>query len=619
MASIRQWLSVSSWARVVPGIKDAFIRFPLPFISVTVASLVALLALHEIRFASRDVIARLLVGLGYGSVALTSLRLVVDSRHWSLARHAIAAVVVMAVVAGYAWLIFDRMSFSVSVYFASALILSLLFAPYINSRSDQASVWYFNYQTGVAVFFAGLATLVLAAGIFIILSSLRYLFDVKFPSTIYGDVWILGWGMLFPVYILANISRQFDYEAETCSFPKGIRFITNYILLPLMVVYMAILYAYFARITINWELPRGKLTWMIAVFGTVGIVTKLLAYPIRNSGTRLLAWFDRYYYYALIVPIILLAVAIGVRIRDYGVTEQRYTIVLMAVWFSSIVLLAIFRRDRFHIRYVPMILSVLLLLGTFGPWSAAEVSIRSQVSRFEAILSDHQLLRDGVAVKAGTDIPFAERKRLSSIADYLCANEERFRRVRPWFRTLMLDAGKKDTLPCIGMGGSGLVKLMGIHYVNRWQQKPQLEQFDFNYQIFQLNRDFLDVSGYDYVAHGTLYQFDNKSYEHKFKLHQKADDATVVLKRSGDRLTVSTEAGDTAAFDIGGIIRELRKHNTSTLNQADRKQMSISAISASGRFKAHLILEQVQGTVSANQELNITYIQYVVMLKFNET
>ena len=604
---------------MMPDIKDAFSRFPIPFICIIAACLISLLTLHDVRFIGRDLFPRLLVNLTYGAVALTSLKLLVESKNWSPARHLVAAVVVMTIVVIYAWFIIDKNVFSTSVYFASALILSMLFAPYLNKRSDQASVWYFNYQTGVAVFFAGLASLVLAVGLIIILASLHYLFDIKIASNVYGDIWILSWGGLFPIYVLANISRQFDYEAESCSFPKGIQFITNYILLPLMVVYMAILYAYFVRITIQWQLPRGKLTWMIAVFGSLGIVTKLLAYPIRNSGTRLLLWFDKYYYYALIVPIILLAIAIGVRIRDYGVTEQRYTVVLMAVWFSSIVLLAIYKRDRFHIKYVPMILAVLLLLGSYGPWSTAEVSLRSQVSRLASLSSEYRLVRDGQLVKAKTDMPFAARKKLSSIIDYLCQSERRFERVRPWFKTLLQEAGKKETTPCMMIGGKRLVELMGVEYVYRWRthaDQNQNDHFNYDSHVLQTNKTLLGVSGYDYVGRGTLYLY-AKNWKYTLNYNYKGKNKTVTVLRNGEQVTISTEDGDKATFDIGGVIRELRKQHVATIKPADRDNLSLTASSANGRFKARLLLEQIRGSISAQQEIKINFIQYLLMLKFN--
>ena len=310
-----------------------------------------------------------------------------------------------------------------------------------NRASDSSSVWYFNYQTSVAIFFAGFATLILGAGLSLIMASTGYLFEIKIPQEAYGDVWVMSWGLLFPVYILANISTEFDFEDDSCDFPKGIRFIANYLLAPIMLAYMLILYAYFLKIIVQWELPRGNLGWMITSFGTIGIITRLLAFPIRTSGTRLLILFDKYYFQALIVPILLLAVAIGVRISQYGITEERYAVVLLGIWFSSVVVLTMMKKDDFHIKYIPMILATLALLASIGPWGAVNVSVLSQTSCFESLLEKHGLLMDDQAVKSKIEIPFAERKRLSSIADYMGESQYRLERIKPWFSSLMDQSG----------------------------------------------------------------------------------------------------------------------------------------------------------------------------------
>lgn len=619
MVSIKKLFTLSTWTRVMPGIKDAFIRFPLPVICVIGASLIGLLAVHDVKFASREIAGKSLVSLIYGAIALTSLKLFGESKNWALSKHALAALAVMTVVVYYVSLVFDKFLFSPSVYFVSALLLSLLFVPYINRQSDQASVWFFNYQTGVAVFFAGLASLVLGMGIYIILSSLHYLFDIKIPSRTYGDVWILCTGVLFPIYVLANISRQFDFEATSCGFPKGVRFITNYILLPLMVVYMAILYAYFGRIIIQWELPRGNLTWMIAVFGSVGIVTKLLAYPIRNDGTRLLAWFDKYYYFALLVPIILLAIAIGVRIHDYGITEKRYTIVLMGVWFASVALLTIFKKDRVHIKYVPMILAGLLLVGSYGPWGAVQVSTNSQVNRFESFLTNHQLLHNGQVVMAKAEMPYEQRKILSSIADYLCANEQRYKRIQPWFTSLIAQSGKKEYKSRKWLSSMELVKLMGISYVNRWQVVENLERFEYNSQLFDFNRTLVDVSGFDYIGHGSITRYSDSYSKTTFVLKHMGKQENITFGQSGEGYIVETEAGDRVRFDIAGLIRSLREQHITTLTQADKDKLTLMGNSRSGRLKARLILERISGSMSEKHAINITNLQYLLLLKFNDS
>jgi len=386
---------------------------------------------------------------------------------------------------------------------------------------------------------------------------------------------------------------------------------------------MAILYAYFVRIIVQGELPRGKLTWMIAAFGSVGIVTKLLAYPIRNSGTRLLAWFDRYYYYALLIPIILLGIAIGVRIRDYGVTEQRYTVVLMAVWFTSVALLTMFLQDRFHIKYVPMILALLLLGGSFGPWSAMQVSIRSQAGRLEGLMKKYQLLQNGQLVPGSNNIPFMDRKRMSSILDYLCASDERYERIRPWFSKALarsVEKHKSKTLSgrCPNGGSRNLVKLMGFDYVNHWQTEDKAGSFSYSNPEYLYNKQLFNVSGFDYIGRGTTYRYSDRTFKHVFQVQRHGKQEKLTLSRVGENLIVSAGGGDKVIFEIGSLIRQLRKEKISVISPADSDRLTLNAGSTNGRLRARLILEQIQGSLPAGQQLGLSYVSYTLMLKFIE-
>jgi len=84
------------------------------------------------------------------------------------------------------------------------------------------------------------------------------------------------------------------------------------------------------------------------------------------------------------------------------------------------------------------------MLTSFGPWSAVEVSLGSQASRFESLLIEHRLLLNGQAIKATNELSFEDRKMLSSIADYLSKEEYRKERIEPLFETLIAEIISKD-------------------------------------------------------------------------------------------------------------------------------------------------------------------------------
>ena len=399
-----------TWSTVLPVIKETFIRFPLVLLFWLSAAFITLLDIHDINIMGKGARYLILSTLCFSAVSLVPFKLLVESSGWSLRSHIIGVFVLITVIVLFMWGIIAKPAPSVYGFLSLSIILSYLFSPYVKRKSSAASFWYFNYQTGIALFFAAVATIVLGAGLSLIIVSIGYLFEVEIPKILYMDVWILSWGILFIVYFLANISKEFDFKEESCGFPKGIRFITNYIMVPLMWAYMAILYAYFFKILFQWELPRGHLGLMITAFGTVGIVTKLLVYPIRNDGSYLLNLFDKYYYYALIIPIILLGLAIGIRINGFGLTEARYSVVLLGIWFLAVALLTIIKKDRFHIKFVPMIFAFFAFFASFGPWGAVEMSNNSQVGRFESALVKHGLLVDGQVVIHQGKLSFSERQ-----------------------------------------------------------------------------------------------------------------------------------------------------------------------------------------------------------------
>lgn len=609
--------SLRNWMSVLPVVKETSLRFPLVLLCALGATILALLLVHDADLISKIYTVKIYSTLLYATVALTSLKLVAESESWSATKHGIGVVVALTIIVLFVWTVFIEKTASTYIFFSLAITTSLLIAPYIKRASTPASFWFFNYKTGVSVFFASIAAIVLGAGVSLSLLSISYLFEITISYKFYSDIWIVCWGVLFTVYLLANISKEFDFKEESCAFPKGISFITNYILVPLMWAYMAILYAYFFKIIVQWELPRGNLGWVITAFGSIGILTKLLAYPIRNDGTRLLVLFDKYYYYALIVPIILLGIAIGVRINNYGMTESRYAVVLLGIWFLLVTLLTVIKKERFHIKYVPILFALLAFFASFGPWGAVEMSINSQLGRFEDALVKHKLLVNGQAVKLQGELSFAERKAISSMADYLTVNENRFQRIKPWFKTLLAQSELENIKTKRRRGGKEVVGLLGIDYVNRWNKEKDnnANTFSFDAGYTNLNDVMINVGGYDFLGRGYLYC----KPKAKVKLYNfKHGGKNKILKLTGDNqsVTVQLDAGEQIEYDIANVVRELRDEKITIITPANKSRLTLTQSSASGNVRVQLRLEKVQGNVTADNKIDVNEVRYFIMLKF---
>jgi hypothetical protein len=148
-------------------------------------------------------------------------------------------------------------------------------------------------------------------------------------------------------------------------------------------------------------------------------------------------WQWRSWVWLALMPVLLLFLAAYARISAYGLTEQRYLIVLIGVWAFVLAFLRIWRPERFDLRLIPGVLAILLLVASFGPWGAMGASVLSQTAELAGILSDRGLLADGkiVAQPAGSEgasVLGTDAPRVRGIEWYLNTHHALSRLV-PWF------------------------------------------------------------------------------------------------------------------------------------------------------------------------------------------
>ncbi len=303
------------------------------------------------------------------------------------------------------------------LFLLPALLLVLMFAPYLKGGND-ISVWFFNRQLWFGAAVSYIALMLFACGVSAALFAIDSLFGVNIDGDVFADIWAFAAFVLGPVYALSWVPKHFEFTEDDCADPPGLKFIANWISVPMVFVYLSILYAYFGKMLIDQTVPNGILAYLISGFVGAGVVTYLVSWPLRTVGSAQLRLFHKIFFPALIIPVGFHFFAIWERVGAYGVTEQRYFILLSAVWFSIIALGNTF--SKMPIKAIPATLAILLIFASFGPWGAVSVSGISQYSRLEALLVKHDLLKDGKVQTASVEIPFEDRVSMSSIVDYLC-------------------------------------------------------------------------------------------------------------------------------------------------------------------------------------------------------
>ncbi|WP_133273279.1 DUF4153 domain-containing protein [Hymenobacter radiodurans] len=238
----------------------------------------------------------------------------------------------------------------------------------LRRRADTPGFWRYNETLFLRILTAGLYSGVLFVGCSLALLAIDNLFDVKLDDKLYAYLFVVLATVFNTWFFLAGVPRDFAaLELET-GYPKGLKLFTQFVLLPLVVLYLAILYAYLARILGLWELPKGWVSTLVLALAVAGIFALLLIHPIRDAAEN--TWirtFARWFYWSLFPLLGLLAVAIGTRIRAYGITEERYLVLVLAAWLMLITIYFLLRQGR-GIIWIPASLAVAAFLASGGPW-----------------------------------------------------------------------------------------------------------------------------------------------------------------------------------------------------------------------------------------------------------
>ena len=306
-------------------------------------------------------------------------------------------------------------------------ILSHLLVSFIAFvRKDQElNFWQFNKNLFINIFLTAVFTGVLTGGIMLAILAVDQLFDFNFKGRCYSYTFsfLSIFGSSF-IFLLFN-EKGLSYLEKNGDYPVILKFFTQFILVPLLLIYAVILYFYSAKILINWELPRGWVSYLILAYSVVGILAILLVHPLKGDSTK--SWvriFSNVFYYTLAPLIILLFVAIFTRILEYGYTEPRYFVLIIALWLTTVVLYFIFIR-RQTIKFVPVSLFVFGLFSLTFPYiNAFSVAKRSQKSELVKSLSDHNLLENGT-INFNKEIPNAVANDISDKFSFLAKRKEK--------------------------------------------------------------------------------------------------------------------------------------------------------------------------------------------------
>ncbi len=592
----------SWWRSRLPDLTATASRFPL---AVLIAGLLTFYRLdHDL---ARDVDARILGALAASFLWVVAVDFYVESGARSVATRAMLWIAGIAAIAALFYFYWDIW---LSPYLLIAALLILVGrAGHLGRGESKATIWLFNHRLWLGALVALVGGGMFAAGISAIIETLNLLFGLALPPHWQEHILTVSLCFVAPVSFLAFAPRSFTdpiTAREEGEFTmRAAAALVKFVLVPLLLVYTAILYAYAVKIVLAWELPKGTLGGMVVGYLLVGAATLLVGYPVRETGGPLVRFFWRYWVWLAALPVVLLFIAVGRRLADYGVTEQRYLMVLIGVWALMLASLRILRGGNFDLRLVPGVLALLLLAASFGPGGAIGFSVRSQKVELASLLTEKGMLVDGKIVPRGENAPEnplgTDAWRARSIEWFLNTHRSLYL-LAPWFEGSPNDpfaSGKmpeetaRELLLALGLRAD-VANSSGVVYFTHYSDVPA---------VIGLARDGHVIGPVVFQSSGSVTAAIPPQTVAVEGL------GTVHLELADTLLTVRLESGEEVKFDIQDAVKEIYRRGWPLTE--DHRPVEITG-SGSG-LAGTLAIDNLNGTYK-EPDFDISLLRFWLVL-----
>ena len=195
---------------------------------------------------------------------------------------------------------------------------------------------------------------------------------------LYSKVLIILFGGFYVPSLIDTISNVKNEVG------KLIKILITYVYTPVVGFLIAILYLYITKITLNGELLKDSIFYILAITFAIGMPCTVLLQNYKEN--KKLYSLSKLFVYSFILVIVLQILAMNIRVRDYGLTETRYIAYLFVI-FEIIAVILMIKEDAKNIDKVILVLVGLVLIGTISPLNIQIVPVLSQTARIENMVS----------------------------------------------------------------------------------------------------------------------------------------------------------------------------------------------------------------------------------------
>lgn len=498
---------------LIQNMKQVFLRFPLAcFFALILTILLSYLFVHVIvntqHLNHEELFFSTCWACGIAILLAFASDLFCHFRNASLMQRIWCNIAVVLAAAASAWLIYSQYNNGfIEYYFSTTLFVTLLLMLIWPTWGQQNIEMTWNYH--IRLIFAIAVTYLLAHiivfGILAILLSIQYLFNIEMLNIIAVAVAVVL-AFFCPCCAMALMPIDKDHYDKPLAYSKFLKVLVLYILLPLVCIEAIVLYLYAITILVSWQLPEGGVAYWVFSYAIAASIVWYLLMPIfRSEQPSKLKFLDRGFFISLIPLLVLLFVGLFRRIHDYGFTINRYIVLAIAIWFTVISLIMIFRKSR-NVTPLFSSLVVISLLALVGPWSMFSLPKSTQMKRFEQIANEYHLLENGKIVPSAEPLSREQNIALSESIDFFMESKdyqqdfaEQYFGITPEETDFLINNYSYYDLK------KQLMEKMNGEYIDKWDRRRTDDEVTMvesvrSFSFYNKDDDKLyDISRYDYT------------------------------------------------------------------------------------------------------------------------
>lgn len=403
------------------------------------------------------------------------------------------------------------------IYFTliAALVVGTSFVGKFNYHKD-----FVAYVAKIlkAFIISNIYSFIVFVGISGIIFALNSLFKFNFESTVYLRVAIFSFILFNVVTFFSDFPKVRDSFTDY-KYPKAFRILLVYIITPIVIIYTAILLAYFVKILVLWQIPNNLIVNLVIWFASFSIV--YLFFLSRVDSITFINKFKIVFPFTLFPLLGMMFFAIYLRIKEYGMTENRYIVIAVGLWIFLSLIYYIFYRENSNIS-IPIFLSVIILITGLGPASATSLSIRSQNARFEKLLRDNKMIA-GEEIKPNISIESEAKSQIVDIVSYMVRTD----------RVDKLSYMPKD----FKLNEDSFTKLFGFSNIIESKNYLGYSYTDNLPTDRELGFD-IDIEGYKHLIY--VYSLDDVVSSGNYKFEKDKKEIKIYKKSKSDYKTIMT-------------------------------------------------------------------------------